>query len=298
VNGWNFADQDLSGATIKGSAYTADFTNAKVGGIHLDSSALTNTQWYSTASYRAHDLRGINLDSGGLIDVDFSRQDLTGASLRQTTIATSNLSGACLANSLFTPIMQDVDLTGADLRGANINPFFFTGFLDQPFVIYRNIIRPDSTVDGAQWNDGETFILRDYDGSAPSGVLVNGDWEMGHGSGISILMRDLSWNSTLRFAPGVNVSLDGVLELHLASDFGGSAFGPIAFQLFDWTGVAPTGSLAIVADPGTVWDTSQLLSTGRVTLIAVPEPQMTLLLAGVAGTPLLRRRRRFAVQDQ
>jgi hypothetical protein len=102
----------------------------------------------------------------------------------------------------------------------------------------------------------------------------------------------------MRFAPGVNVMLNGVLELHLTDDFGGSTFGPAVFQLFNWTGVAPTGSLAIVADPGTVWDTSQLLSTGQVALIAAPEPQMTLLLAGVAGTSLLRRRRRFAVQDQ
>jgi hypothetical protein len=103
-------------------------------------------------------------------------------------------------------------------------------------------------------------------------------------------MRDLSWNSTMRFAPGVDVSLDGALELHLADGFNGSAFAPMVFQLFDWTGVTPTGSMAIVSDPGAVWDTSQLLSTGQVTLIAVPEPQLALLLAGAAGVSMLRRR--------
>ena len=42
------------------------------------------------------------------------------------------------------------------------------------------------------------------------------------------------------------------------------------FQLFDWSGVSPTGTFNIVAAPG--WDVSQLYTAGEVTYVGtVPD---------------------------
>jgi hypothetical protein len=46
----------------------------------------------------------------------------------------------------------------------------------------------------------------------------------------------------------------------------------------------------ITSDPGVVWDTTSLYTTGYVTLLAVPEPSGVLVVAVVAGCILRRRR--------
>ena len=54
------------------------------------------------------------------------------------------------------------------------------------------------------------------------------------------------------------------------------------WQLFDWTGVSPSGAFAgVVSDlpAGYAWNTSALYTLGDVTLTAVPEPSPLMLLA-------------------
>ena len=58
-------------------------------------------------------------------------------------------------------------------------------------------------------------------------------------------------------------------DVNLASQVGRT------FDLFDWTGVSPTGAFAI-SSPYT-WDLSNLYTTGEVTLTAIPEPGTLLL---------------------
>jgi hypothetical protein len=48
------------------------------------------------------------------------------------------------------------------------------------------------------------------------------------------------------------------------------------FNLFDWTGVTPTGAFAI-SSPNQ-WNLSNLYTTGEVTLTAVPESSSLLLI--------------------
>jgi hypothetical protein len=103
-----------------------------------------------------------------------------------------------------------------------------------------------------------------------------------------------AWDSTISFAPGIPVTLGGTLELtfgdnvNLASQLGRT------FNLFNWTGVNPTGAFAVSSPYA--WDLSNLYTTGQITLTAIPEP-CSLLLVAIAYVPLASRLRvsRYAV---
>src|SRR5262245_16569271 len=84
----NLTNADFSGATLGG----ADFTGAEVraAGFAVTPyyfgrpfvSGITFTQLYSTASYQAHDLRGIKLSGNILAGGNFAGQNLTNADFR------------------------------------------------------------------------------------------------------------------------------------------------------------------------------------------------------------------------
>lgn len=61
------------------------------------------------------------------------------------------------------------------------------------------------------------------------------------------------------------------------------------FQAFHWNYTLPPGQHfdQIISQPGYTWDTSQLYTTGYVTLTGVPEPSTWLLaVLGVAAAAL------------
>jgi hypothetical protein len=61
------------------------------------------------------------------------------------------------------------------------------------------------------------------------------------------------------------------------------------FDLFDWTGVSPSGQFEIRSPY--VWDVANLYATGEVTLIAVPEPSAaSVMFIGIAAFVACRRR--------
>jgi hypothetical protein len=70
------------------------------------------------------------------------------------------------------------------------------------------------------------------------------------------------------FAPGMPVACGGTLELTFAADVDPVAQLGRAIDLFDWTGVTPSGAFS-VASPY-VWNLSNLYTTGEVTLTVLP----------------------------
>ena|SRR5436190_12031163 len=91
------------------------------------------------------------------------------------------------------------------------------------------------------------------------------------------------------FAPGIPVALGGTLELAFADDVNLASQVGRTLDLFDWTGVHPTGAFAVTS-PYT-WDLSKLYTTGEVTLTSVPEPSTLMLMILAAPGCSLRRRR-------
>jgi hypothetical protein len=75
------------------------------------------------------------------------------------------------------------------------------------------------------------------------------------------------WDSLISFAPGIPVTRGGALEPTCASDVNLASQVGRTIDLFDWTGVNPTGAFTI-SSPYT-WNLSNLYTTGEVTLTAL-----------------------------
>jgi uncharacterized protein YjbI with pentapeptide repeats len=212
------------------------------------SGQLSAQQLYSTKSYADRNLAGIQFSSNNLQGWDLSGQNLT--------------------NSVLFGNISTTNLVGADLRGA----------LTQPPVIAdtansRNLIRPDGSVLGVDVAGGTTFTVRDYDGKptqtppvGPIQVNVKNGFTMHGGGNLQLVIDADAWDSTISFQAGVPVTLSGFLTLAFSSNVRISDQIGRTIQVFNWTGVTPSGALSIVSPYQ--WDTSQLYSTGTIKLLS------------------------------
>ncbi len=111
MTGWNLAGQNLTNTSFSYSILAgADLTDAVVQGAdfyNTTSHGFTSTQLYSTASYKAKNLSGMNLDENDLSGWNFAGQDLT-----NVTFGSSILTG--------------VNLTDAIVKGANFAGLYFS----------------------------------------------------------------------------------------------------------------------------------------------------------------------------
>ena len=108
---------------------------------------------------------------------------------------------------------------------------------------------------------------------------------MAPGGTLRMVFEADDWDSTISFAPGIPVTLGGTLELTFADDVNLASQLGRTFDLFDWTGVNPTGAFAISSPYA--WDLSNLYTTGEVTLTAIPEPA-TVVFAAIGLGVFLR----------
>lgn len=257
---------DLSGAEVRGGIFRRNCSfDAELGCIYPISNepgtGITLAQLYSTASYQAGDLSGIDFRFNTLAHGNFAGQNLTNA----------NLAAAYLTNA---------DFTAADLRGANLNSAFLA------FATMANLIRHDGHIDGLDLHASGQLVVRDYDGNpsfgiAPIAISVDQQMTIGPSGTLQLVFEADAWDSTISFAPAIPVTLGGTLELTFADDVNVASQVGRTLELFDWTGVTPTGAFTISGPYA--WDLSNLYTTGEVTLTAIPEPASLLLSLAAAA---------------
>jgi hypothetical protein len=234
----HFGYAELTGANFSGTEVRgASFLGYGAGGISI-------AQLYSTASYQAHDLTGIRLDGGNLAGVNLAGQNLTNAFFISSTLSGANLSGA---------EARGADFNLATLGGANTS----------------NLIQSNGHIAGLDLMAGASLVVRDYDGnpyygSGPIPISVDQHLEMDATGTLRMVFDADVWDSTISFAPGIPVTLGGTLELTFAADVNPVTQLGRTIDLFDWTGVTPTGTFTI-SSPYT-WNLSNLYTTGEVTL--------------------------------
>jgi uncharacterized protein YjbI with pentapeptide repeats len=270
LTGAKLNDADLRNANFTYAYLTsADFTGAQVRGAILH--GITLAQLYSTASYQLHDLPGIGLYGSDLSGGNFVGQNLTNAFFS---------TGATVTGA---------DFSTADVRGA-LNLALSGGTT-------TNLILPDGHISGLDLHADDLLVVHDHDGRPEFGIgfppipiAVDQHLSMGAGGTLRMVFDADSWDSTISFAPGIPVTLGGTLELTFADDVNPATQLGHTFDLFDWTGVDPTGEFE-VSSPYR-WDTSNLYTTGEVRLLAVPEPRplITVCVCVVAIVSMHRSR--------
>jgi uncharacterized protein YjbI with pentapeptide repeats len=310
-------DVDITDAEIRGANFGAHFaTTSELCGFYGCAAAtrtgITLDQLYSTASYQAHDLTGIGLSGNDLTGGNFARQNLTNADFAGQNLTNANFGGANLtgakfrkanlANANFSVIgcvieceQQYATLTGTDLTTADARGAYYLEFSNLSGATTANLIWPDGHIGGLDLDAGGILLIRDYDGDVrygqvlpPIPITVDQHLAMGPGGTLRMVFEADAWDSTISFAPGIPVTLGGTLELTFAADMDIASQIGRTFDLFDWTGVNPTGSFALSSPYA--WDLSTLYTTGEATLTAIPEPGTVALvaLAGIAITTCWR----------
>jgi hypothetical protein len=213
---------------------------------------------------------------------NFAGQNLTNAVFYNALLANADLSQANLVNASFSgATLTDANFTAADMRGSTR--------ADVSRAIVKNTIRPDGVIFGLDLENGSELVVRDDDGVSPGPLLtprppipitIRDHMAISDGGSLRFLFDSDSWDSLFSFEAGIPVTLGGTLKLEFSPDVELQSQIGRTIQLFNWTGVAPTGTFGVVSPY--LWDLSQLYTSGEITLIAVPEPS-ALLLASVAG---------------
>jgi uncharacterized protein YjbI with pentapeptide repeats len=321
----NLTEADLSYADLRRTSFqwavltNATFIGANIQGAMFEkpefsgATGISLTQLYSTASYQARDLRGVDLRGNNLAGANFVGQNLASASLGHSyrfygdvPRASATLTGADFSHanliraSCIGPVLTEVNFTGADARGASFRNHL--GQISLADATTTNLIHPDGHINGLDL-DGDGLLLvrdfRDYYNSSPTlPIKVYQHMAMGPGGALRMVFESDAWDSTISFAPGIPVALGGTLELTFADDVNPAAQLGRTFDLFNWTGVAPTGAFTIATPYA--WDLSSLYTTGEVTLTAIPEPATVCLVVStlICGRRLRRRFRAASPLDK
>jgi hypothetical protein len=218
-------------------------------------------------------LNGWSLSKLTLSNANFSRSNLTGADF-----AASNLVGANFNLSTLTK----ADFADADLRGASD---WFDGATENT----HDAIRPDGSIQGLSLQRGETLVIR----NDSIGVTVDASATFDPAATLQFMLSN-NWKSPVSFATGLTPPLDGTLDLDLIAGLNPNRQVGNSWQVFDWSSPLPLNDefSAITTTPGLVWDTSNLYTTGVVTLVAVPEPASAAILSVAAVGMMLRPKRK------
>jgi uncharacterized protein YjbI with pentapeptide repeats len=282
LEGADFTDAVVRGATLSGRIHWYDwYTGEYVGGI-------SSAQLYSTASYQAHDLRGVNLSFKDLSGWNFAGQNLSNAQFGRTSVG----SWYCIGDFCVPDIVSyyskltSADFTAADARGAQ-----HLEYLDYFGATTTNLIQPNGHITGLVLDAGKLLVVADYDGDptrtdpvygtptplSPIPITIDQHLVMGPDGTLRMVFEADAWDSTISFAPGIPVTLGGTLELTFADDVNLATQVGRTFDLFNWTSVTPAGAFN-VSSPYR-WDLSNLYTTGQVSLAAIPEPSTVILIA-------------------
>ncbi|MFO0914180.1 MAG: pentapeptide repeat-containing protein [Pirellulales bacterium] len=275
LTGSNLTNANLSNISNFGGAILTGATVNQARFGYATRAGFTAAQLYSTHSYRTKNLSGIELGpDNDLSGWDFTGQKLENASFLSSKLTKANLARANLMNSnLEHATLQGADVSWADLRGAKAA--VLSG------AAQENTILSGGQINGPVIADGETLTIRDDDGVTapvpanwlkprqPFPILIYQQMTVSDSGTLQLLFESDPWDSVIRFEPGIPVNLTGTLDLTFTEDTQLSSQSGRTIKVFDWTGVNPQGVFTVAIPPGTAWDTSQLYTTGEVTLLGI-----------------------------
>jgi uncharacterized protein YjbI with pentapeptide repeats len=262
LSGWNFDGQNLTGANF-GTGLGVPNRNSTLVGTNFFNANLTH------ANFDSSNLTNATLKNANVTFTEFVLANLTNANFTNAYLSYSHFAGTTVTNANFT---------GTDIRGAS-------GWTPDATTVTNNTIRPDGSIQGLALGVNVKLVVRNN--SIP--ITVTTSATMDPTATLQFLLEG-RWTSPMGFSPGLTPILDGTLNLQFAAGIDPTSLFGQSFQLFNWNGPLPAGDQfgTITIEPGFMFDTSDLYTTGAVTLTGVPEPSSSLLV-GLAGMAMLRR---------
>jgi uncharacterized protein YjbI with pentapeptide repeats len=299
LSGIGLGGNNLAGANLVGQNLTnADFESAPYG-ANLNGANLSHAN-LTQARFGKSTLTGATLVQTNLANLNLQLTELSNANLREANVSNSNFAGwfivvpgeeggyyhfpgtnlaganltsANLANANFAGTedyvfgfphpganLTNANLSGADARGASFQYATMTG------AITANLIQSNGHIAGLDLTAGKSLLVRDYElfigDDVP--IVVDEHLTMGATGSLALMLDADPWGSTISFAPGISVALGGTLQLTFAPDVNIATQSGRTIDLFDWTGVTPTGAFTV--ESPYAWNLSKLYTTGEITL--------------------------------
>ena len=181
LRGANFRGADLSRTFFVDSPISnADFTDAKITAAgFFERSKITESQFYSTASYKSGDLSGIRLFDVSMAGWQMNGKDLTGSYIEGGSNVGTNYADSNLSNAVLKRLsMDDADLSRAiltNVRFERLNGLDSAKF-DGAAINRARFINSDITFE--QLSSTQSFRDRDLSGVQMDGnSLANWDFE-------------------------------------------------------------------------------------------------------------------------
>lgn len=314
---------NLSAANLTSSTLTsADFTAAVVTRTMLGTTTprgFKAEQLYSTASYQARDLTGINLSFNNLTAWLFNSQNLNSASFDGSNLTSANFTGASLVLASF----RNSNLTGANFSSANLTRADFgslpraavailasadftladlrnvTRLVPVSSTITRNTILADGTLPNGTLAllAGDTLTVRDN----PLPVTVSTAFDINPAATLAFLFYDNDFTSPIKASVRPNFAGTLALNVDPATDPVTLLNVPLGLFKYQSAGAETMYPLSAFSqltsnlDPTLYrWDTSDLYVGGTVVLRPIPEPRTFASLFALSPSLALRRRRRRA----
>ena len=191
-------------------------------GANFEVTALTSSQLYSTASYQAKDLQGVWL----------AYDDLTGWNLVGQNLTDANLNGA-------TRDQRQLD-GGRPTRGILGRRVVRHPHDHQHHTPERHDPGPAISIRSTPPSSSATITPSGGTGG-PIPIHILTGMSMDSNATLQFQLDGGTWGSTISFDAGIPVTLGGNIELGLAPGVDPSSLVGDTWQLFDWTGVSPSG---------------------------------------------------------
>ena len=272
LRGAKLTDVRFSNATFT----NADFTGADVRGVSFLYTNLTPAQLYSTASYQARDLSGIELGTIDLSNWDFAGQNLTNSIFRGTILTNADFTGAKVQGARFfgpftsaqlyaTASYQDRDLSGIGLNG-DLSGWKFAGqnLTDADFSSAQltNADFSGALVRGAFFGDNLT----------PAQLYSTASYQAKDLSGIGFVGNRRGWNFAEQDLTGADLRSDLTNANLAGANLSNAYLGDAELTGADLTGADLRG--AILARAAEAVTTNTILPEGYVSRLVVDHGQL------------------------
>jgi hypothetical protein len=179
--------------------------------------------------------------------------------------------------------LEYADLNDASLAGAR----FSNSDLTDAHLGYGDLTNADLSLSDLR---GTHIRAQQMASAASTTSTIESTMTLDPTATLQMVFEDDDWGSTISFEPGIDVSLDGTLELTFANGTRPADLVGTTLDLFDWDGAVVTGEFAeVVAERDAQWDQAtavilemvQQLLPRRFVEILLEEPQHMLQYAGV-----------------